>query len=141
MTEPVEAGPELDVLIAQAAGLIVGPIVEIVGGKAVNAAGGSILLPPYSTDDSAALELVPVVLRDWDSDNDKEGGFEAEFGAWYQPDWWEKNQTNRGPRWWAAFGAEYDQEGRHWLYQESASELAHAICLAVRAAMKDKEAS
>lgn len=82
-----------------------------------------------SEDITAAMELIPIVLRDWDST--KEHDYEAEFGAWYKLDWWEENQANRGPRWWAAFGLYDAYEGGTWRYEAHAPELALAICLAV----------
>lgn len=47
---------ELDALCAVVMGLITGPIVEIVGGKGINAKGDSILLPCVSTDDAFAMQ-------------------------------------------------------------------------------------
>lgn len=50
----LQPGRELDALVAVLMGDITGPVVEIVGGKAINAAGDSVILQPYSTDIAAA---------------------------------------------------------------------------------------
>lgn len=144
----MEAGPKLDAVVAtEVMGYVVGndPHFEGAGPKIVSGphwitCDGKeptwqrenewpITCPKWSTDIAAAMELIPVVLRDWDST--KEHDYEAEFGAWYSPDWWEENQTNRGPRWWAAFGCYDDYGGKLWMYEAHAPELALAICLAI----------
>ena len=48
--DALEAGEAMDALIAEhVMNDITGPVVEIVGGKAVNQAGDSVILQPYST--------------------------------------------------------------------------------------------
>lgn len=50
---------QIDALVAEKVmGLISGPIVEIIGGKAVNGRGDSVILPYYSEEIKAAWQVV-----------------------------------------------------------------------------------
>lgn len=85
---------------------------------------------PWSTEIAAALDLVPIVLGAIKGDLDKRG-FDLIFMAEYALDWWDENQTNRGPRWWAHFGRYEDCGETTWAHEaESRHGLPHAICLA-----------
>lgn len=56
---------EIDKLIAEKVmNLITGPVVEIVGGKAVNTAGDSVILPSYSEEIEWAWQVVEKMRSD-----------------------------------------------------------------------------
>ena len=79
-------------------------------------------MPYWSTDITAAIELIPILLKNWDRTNVyNEPRFKLEY---------------EDGKWWAFFGAEDSYEGTNWQYDIDRAQLkggvaqpAHAICL------------